>query len=91
MRARAEYRLASVCVNTRCPLELRCCSCPVALRQNAARATLQQLLSAWRNVFGLGQQAKQGRRELLPEHGDGQRLRLALIKQQGHGGWQNSS
>ena len=43
------------------------------VRQNVARATLQRLLSTWRNAFGLDSRLIGGGRELLPESVDGQK------------------
>jgi hypothetical protein len=52
------------------------------VRQNVARATLQRLLSTWRNAFGLDSRLIGGGRELLPESVDGQRLRLGSDKRE---------
>jgi predicted GIY-YIG superfamily endonuclease len=52
------------------------------VRQNVARATLQRLLSIWRNAFGLDSRLIGGGRELLPESVDGQRLRLGSDKRE---------
>ncbi|ERR1017187_1910432 len=43
------------------------------VRQNVARATLQRLLSTWRNAFGLDSRLIGGGRELLPESVDAQK------------------
>ena len=54
----------------------------LVVRQNVARATLQRLLSTWRNAFGLDSRRIGGGRELLPESVDGQRLRLGSDKRE---------
>jgi hypothetical protein len=60
----------------------------VVVRQNVARATLQRLLSTWRNAFGLDSRVIGGVQELFPESVDGQRLRLGSDQRESAWSWE---